>query len=61
VATLANGLSETWEGDVNTFASISVKPVRVQPVDATPSDRDHLYLEVVFMRLVGCPGDNVSD
>ena len=25
--------------------------VLVQPVDATPSDRDHLFLEVVFMRL----------
>src|ERR1700749_934048 len=23
---------------------------RAQPVDATPSDRDHLFLEVVFMR-----------
>src|ERR1700744_5357907 len=26
------------------------KVVRAQPVDATPSDRDHLFLEVVFMR-----------
>jgi hypothetical protein len=26
------------------------KPVRAQPVDATPSDRNHLFLEVVFMR-----------
>ena len=24
--------------------------MRAQPVDATPSDRDHLFLEVVFMR-----------
>jgi hypothetical protein len=27
------------------------KPVRVQPVGATPFDRDHLFLEVVLMRL----------
>ena len=25
--------------------------MRAQPVDATPSDRDYLFLEVVFMRL----------
>jgi hypothetical protein len=31
--------------------SIAFRVLRVQPVDATPSDRDHLLLEVVFMRL----------
>jgi hypothetical protein len=30
--------------------------VRAQPVDATPSDTDHLFLEVVSMR----PGRSIS-
>ena len=34
MAKLTNGLSETWEGDANTFASISVKPVLRQVAEA---------------------------
>ena len=43
------GIIEKWP--VCADAQAACKTVRAQPVDATPSDRDYLFLEVVFMRL----------